>query len=83
MGRFSKGEEVLLRSVLDPSLNCECVVLEVLDVVSMRNGKNLYRVGIVGPTGIDSWNESALRKKHRPSELSFKELMNVKELSYG
>ena len=79
MNRFREGEEVLLRSKDDPSLNCECVVEELTTFES----STCYRVGVLGPTGYDIWKESALRKKPKPSDMSFKELMKVKELEHG
>ena len=69
--RFSIGEEVFLVSEDDPSLNCEAVVEDIIF------DRLIYRIGVIGPNGLDLWEESALRKKYKPSSMSFEELMKI------
>ena len=79
MPRFRQGEDVLLVSKDDPSLNGECTVEEVLVCKDLTT----YRIGIIGPTGYDIWKQSALKKKPKPSDMSFKEIMQCKVVEHG
>ena len=79
---FAVGEEVLLVSKNCPELNGEAVVIErsTGQRVNRANGELLsspwgYTLSIETPTGI-RWNESALRKKHKPSEFTFEQIIN-------
>ena len=80
---FSVGEEVILKSISCPHLNGPAVVLERSASgkrkVHFENGSLLsslwgYRLDIDSPGGL-RWNESALRKKHKPSEFTFEQLI--------
>ncbi len=78
MSYFKVGEECILQSQCNPELNGECVVLRVF----LTNGRTHYANGVVrieSGYGYDTtiecpedmaWDESALRKKHKPSTKS-------------
>lgn len=75
---YAKGEVVILKST-----GQECIILSVefKEAIEITGRKGLhsifcYQVGVVGPNGFDLWTESALRKKHKPSEFSFNSLMD-------
>lgn len=77
--KFEVGEEVILQSISAPELNGDTVVLDVRYCV-YRNWSTkeleegyLYQLGIKGHN--DGWMESSLRKKHKPSDMSFTDLM--------
>lgn len=71
---FSVGEEVLLQSVRYPELNGECTVLDVRN--STDNKTFGYKLTIAAPEPTNGWwIQSALRKKHKPSDHSFDSLM--------
>jgi hypothetical protein len=76
MSYFKVGEECILQSKCYPELNGVCVITEVLSDecrnVYSSNGKFEFRGGHAYFTTIKSntgraWDESALRKKHKPS----------------
>jgi hypothetical protein len=79
MSYFKVGEECILQSISQPQLNGDCTVIEVLNPKSRRtyldNGRYelrcaySYVVSIENPNH-NSWAESALRKKHKPSTKS-------------
>jgi hypothetical protein len=75
MSYFKLGEECILQSECNPELNGECVVLKVF----RTHGRTQYSNGVIRIesgygyiTTIECpddmrWDESALRKKHKPS----------------
>ena len=78
---FNVGEEVILCSEAAPNLNGEYVVLDfvhtfnaVCPVTKKFYAGFSYRLS-VSVDGCFWWNETALRKKHKPSDQSFKELI--------
>jgi hypothetical protein len=76
MNYFKVGEEVILQSALHPHLNGDCVVLKVGEKKDRKinlvgGGQEIrhdyaYTTTIKTPNG-NTWAESALRKKHKPS----------------
>ncbi len=78
MSYFKVDEECILQSKCNPELNGECVVLSVTSTrgtlycangeTKMQTG-NGYLTTIKCPDGM-IWDESALRKKHKPSTKS-------------
>jgi hypothetical protein len=76
MSYFKVGEECILQSKCYPELNGECVITEVLgnelSSIERPDGRfdlaftNGYFVSIKHPKNY-RWDESALRKKHKPS----------------
>lgn len=89
---FHVGEEVILQSVSRPDLNGEYTVRQVLDdretYICRATGENIrpypegfhYTLEEVVPLTHDGfencWRESALRRKHKPSDDSFEQMMN-------
>lgn len=89
---FHVGEEVILQSVDRPDLNGEYTVRQVLvgreTYICRATGKKVrtypegfyYILEEVIPLTHDgfeiNWDESALRKKHKPSDDSFEQMMN-------
>lgn len=78
---FVVGEEVILQSKNYQEFNGDAVVVEVSYGIqwSAANGKDLddgwmYQLDIGTPEP-GCWHESALRKKHKPSEFSFEEII--------
>lgn len=81
---FSIGEEVILVSKDAPHLNGDYTVERVLqkgDTLTSTDGN----IGIVSELGYsigvaftryDSWCQSALRKKHKPSDESFTNMIS-------
>jgi hypothetical protein len=76
MSYFKVGEDCILQSKCHPQLNGDCIVLKVggkkdrkTNVVGggqeIRNDY-AYTTTIKSPSG-NTWAESALRKKHKPS----------------
>lgn len=76
---FQVGEDCILAR---GDSHQEVTVLEIFDHECHITGKEglhkgfYYRVGVVGPNGNDKWVQHALRKKHKPSGNSFRELIN-------
>ena len=76
MSYFKVGEECILQSKMHPELNGECTVIKVFDdeirLTYFSNGAEkmtggyAYYLSIKNPSG-RMWDESALRKKHKPS----------------
>ena len=76
MSYFKVGEECILQSKAHPELNGDCVVKAIrgprIARVNYPDGSTILEMGfgytttIKTPTGIE-WDESALRKKHKPS----------------
>lgn len=88
--KFVEGEVVLLQSVEQPECNGEYTVhavrlpltrykCRVSGVVRTRIDPSIGYI-LDGPIVIDgnevAWNESALRKKHQPGDMSFDDLMS-------
>lgn len=87
--KFEVGEVVLLQSKSYPELNGECTVKAVVGpnetvkaeddsgvTYSSPNYTYSLDVSVMHNGGLTShWQESALRKKHTPGELSFTDLM--------
>ena len=79
MSYFKVGEECILQSVMQPELNGDCIVLRVLgDTPRITHFKGkaseitsgfAYITSIENPRGC-LWDESVLRKKHKPSTKS-------------
>ena len=79
---FKVGEEVILCSEVSPGLNGDA---SVIDIHGPRNGRcvvtNIVTFGFGYTLNIPSgapggiWAESALRKKHKPAEGDFVEVM--------
>lgn len=75
---YEVGETVLIKNS-----NVECVVEEVSFEETEITGQPglhtgfYYKVGVVGPNGNDKWTQASLRKKHEPSQQSFKDLMTT------
>ncbi|AMO43543.1 hypothetical protein O4_68 [Pseudomonas phage O4] len=96
---FHVGEEVILQSVSRPDLNGEYTVRQVLSVnelfICRNTGKKirvvsnftylLEEVIVCGDEGMEmSWYERALRKKHKPSDDNFQQMMNkFREKEHG
>lgn len=91
--KFSVGEVCLLQSVDHPELNGDVTVLKIVnngEEYTSPDGQ-LHRLGAEGfayvldrdaANGNPFWNESALRKKHDPSDYGFYELMeNIKDMA--
>lgn len=78
--KFEVGEEVILVSVSCPELNGEATVLSVKYCEYINNRTENKEEGYLYELTIESrysgWMESALRKKHKPSDMSFHELMD-------
>ena len=69
---FSVGEEVILVSVDHPELNGEVKVLSREPELFSPG----WSYGLdVDVNGKNQWQESALRKKHKPSEFTFEQLI--------
>ena len=76
MSYFKVGEECILQSESYPELNGQCVVEAIygprLARVNYPDGRSIVKLGfgyttsIKNPRGL-TWDESALRKKHKPS----------------
>jgi hypothetical protein len=75
MSYFKVGEEVILQSKCNPELNGDCVVLNAFltfgrhhfpDVVTQARAGYGYFTTIECPDGM-AWDETSLRKKHKPS----------------
>jgi hypothetical protein len=76
MSYFKVEEECILQSKAYPELNGDCVVKAIfgprLARINYPDGTSIARVGfgytttIKTPSGLE-WDESALRKKHKPS----------------
>ena len=76
MSYFKVGEEAILQSKAHPELSGDCVVKAIfgprLARINYPDGTSITRVGfgytttIKTPSGLE-WDESALRKKHKPS----------------
>lgn len=82
--KFKVGEEVILQSDNYPEVNGECVVLSVEPFSGTTRGRNgttvkgeafSYRTTIEAPSGLP-WNQIALRKKHKPSDQSFDQIIS-------
>ena len=75
---FSVGEEVILRSEAYPEYNGDAVVLDIR--FDYDDGLPGYLLTIPCPKDEEGddlwWDEPALRKKYKPSELSFQELVS-------
>lgn len=73
--KFEVGEEVILQSIDFPECNGEYSVQEVsyFDAVGFCYRLDLDHK-VVGR--LDLWVESSLRKKHKPSRMSFDDLMS-------
>lgn len=78
---FEVGEEVILQSKSFPQYNGETTVVSVeyrsglcVTTGKLLSPNYLYTLGVKS-VEVDVWDESALRKKHPPSEHSFTELM--------
>ena len=77
---FEVGEEVILKSENHPECNGDALVIErnpgtyIDDVSGCRESTWGYKLSIESPTG-NRWNQSALRKKHKPSEFTFEQLI--------
>ena len=78
MSYFKVGEGVILQSVCYPELNGDCVITSIdpvkrdttfHDGTSKYTGSKGYYTTIPCPLGA-SWDETALRKKHKPSTKS-------------
>lgn len=89
--RFNVGEEVILQSKDYPEMNGEYTVLKVISgggmVVCSITGQSYRQTDGLSYVLNDgnlhkrdnceiNWNESALRKKHKPSGKSFSEMMS-------
>jgi hypothetical protein len=79
MSYFKLGEECILQSKMHPELNGDCIVTEVIGcrraLVYRPNKKPVSELSCGYFTTIKSrdgfcWDESALRKKHKPSTKS-------------
>ena len=76
MSYFKVGEECILQSKCYPELNGDCVVtkcfgksrglLVLADRTKKITSSFAYVTSIEAPNGC-AWDESALRKKHKPS----------------
>ena len=76
MSYFKVGEECILQSKNYPELNGDCTVLRVLEdtprITHFKGKASAITSGYAYITSIEShrgcpWDESALRKKHKPS----------------
>lgn len=88
--KFAVGEDVILQSVDLPERNGEYSVIEIympghieIDGFPYRITNVTYRLdGADEPNssalhnGPTVWNESALRKKHTPGDMSYQELLS-------
>jgi hypothetical protein len=79
MSYFKVGEECILQSGMYPELNGDCIVTKVTGyqkaLVYRPNKKPIFELSCGYLTTIKSpdgfcWDESALRKKHKPSTKS-------------
>ena len=81
---FEIGEEVILQSKNHPECNGEAVVISYMPSsggvdrygVKQVVGGFAYKLTIDSPLPNKLWHELAIKKKHKPSEMSFEELMN-------
>lgn len=81
---FEVGEEVILQSKAYPEYNGEAVVISYKvstggidrDGVKHVDGGFSYRLTIDSPVPNRMWHELAIKKKHKPSEMSFDGLMS-------
>ncbi|UCW44344.1 hypothetical protein [Pseudomonas phage PPAY] len=96
---FHVGEEVILQSVSRPDLNGEYTVRQVLGVnevyICRNTGAKLHvdesfsyileEVIVCDDEGMEmSWYERALRKKHKPSDDNFQQMMDkLREKEHG
>lgn len=96
---FHVGEEVILQSVSRPDLNGEYTVRQVLGVNEVYICRNtgaklnvhesfsyvLEEVVVCDDEGKEmSWYERALRKKHKPSDDNFQQMMDkLREKEHG
>ena len=72
---FKVGEEVILKSVSRPELNCECTVVGAFnngDIVEMNDKERIwavepsYKLSIDGPERFGrTWGQPSLRKKYK------------------
>jgi len=76
--KFSVGEEVILCSKNCPEFNGEyTVVASFYGETFSRQGKRYIGWNYdLDSTHVNYWWETALRKKHKPSDMSFDSLMN-------
>ena len=92
--KFEVGEEVILQSESFPEFNGEYTITDKNYIVRAyltrisEFAEDTYRYSLAGLKVEESttwWLESSLRKKHKPSNYSFKELMKEtnKELIDG
>lgn len=86
--KFAVGEVCLLQSVDHPELNGDVTVLALLNQGEIYNHNRLGPAGYAyvldrdASNGNPFWDESALRKKHDPSDYGFHELMdNIKDMA--
>lgn len=87
--KFEVGEVVLLRSKSHPEADCESTILDIKEPLTAHpceagsgvvfRGPNYsykLQVSVVHNGGLTSfWDETSLRKKHTPGEMSFTSLM--------
>lgn len=81
---FEVGEEVILCSINKPEKNGDAVVLSCGHKAITRNVHTreilrdvfCYKLTIQGDQGGCNWLESTLRKRHKPSDNSFEEMMS-------
>ena len=79
---FEVGEEVILVSKHNPLCNGEAIVLKAVygEKWDYNTNKDMpdgwrYELTITVPEFAGLWDESALRKKHKPSEFTFEQLI--------
>jgi hypothetical protein len=79
MNYFKRGEECILQSKCLPELNGDCIITHVLSDIPrpthLITGEIIIESGYSYDTTIKhpqgyAWDESALRKKHKPSTKS-------------
>lgn len=78
---FEVGEEVLLVSKFQPQHDGEYVIKELVngnmyDVSEERDVRGVVvDLGFVADLGNQYWDIKSIRKKHKPSDESFKDMM--------
>jgi len=81
---FSVGEEVVLVSKESPELNGEYVIESIITDWEFDPGYDLEGITLdEGPGTNVHWAQEALRKKHKPSDKSFSELMDTANTMEG
>lgn len=85
--KFEVGEEVILQSKDFPEYNSPCVVISRVctsmesELTGVMTAGNYYKTDIQTDDPNSWWIESALRKKHKPSDQSLEDM--IAEINEG